>query len=219
MARAASPPAPVRWRRACGADAAGAVAVGRALDVAPHHAPGVAGALHLLQVHRILLGGPFRGGRGPGLAALRLRVFAGLGRLGRGRSGGRTLRFRRWRWRAFGSFRCGARLVNHAEHLADLDVFAVLAVDPAQHAALRRRHLEVDLVRFQLHQRIAGRDDVPFLAEPLGDSRVNDGFADLWHNDVYGHESSGASLPFAAGELRVAPALGGHRALRRSRWP
>ena len=81
---------------------------------------------------------------------------------------------------------CAARrrLVDDPEHFADLHVLAVLAVDAAQHAGLRRADLEVDLVGLELDERIAGGDGVAFLPQPLGDARVDDGLTDFGHDDV-----------------------------------
>ncbi len=57
----------------------------------------------------------------------------------------------------------------------------------AQHTRLRRANLEIDLVGLELDERIAGRDDVPFLAQPLGDAGVDDGFSDFGNDDIGWH--------------------------------
>ena len=61
---------------------------------------------------------------------------------------------------------------------------AVPAVDAAQHAVVRRADFDVNLVGLELDERIAGRDGVAFLAQPFGDTRVDDGFTDFGHEDV-----------------------------------
>ena len=75
-------------------------------------------------------------------------------------------------------------LVDDAQHLADLDVLALLALDPAQHPGLRRADLEIDLVGLELDERIAGGDGLPFLAQPLGDAGIDDRFTDFGYDDV-----------------------------------
>ena len=52
----------------------------------------------------------------------------------------------------------GAGVLDHAQHLADLDVLAILPRDLRQHAGLRRADLEIDLVGLELDQRVAGGD-------------------------------------------------------------
>ena len=78
-------------------------------------------------------------------------------------------------------------VLDHAQHLADLHVVAVLAIDALRDAGLGRGDLEVDLVGLELDQRIADRDGVPFLAQPLRDARVDDRFADFRNDDVRRH--------------------------------
>ena len=91
---------------------------------------------------------------------------------------GRVRRRRRRRRRAL------RRLVQDPQHFADLHVVAVLAVDAAQHAGVRRADLDVDLVGLELDERIAGGDGVAFLAQPLGDARVDDRLTDFGHDDI-----------------------------------
>ena len=73
------------------------------------------------------------------------------------------------------------------EHFADLHVGAVLVIDPAQHAGFRRRDLEVDLVGFELDERIAGRDDVAGLLQPARHARIDDRLADFGNDDICWH--------------------------------
>ena len=54
-----------------------------------------------------------------------------------------------------------------AEHLANLHVLAVLAIDAAEDAGLRRADLDVDLVGLELDQRLAGGNRIALLAQPL----------------------------------------------------
>jgi hypothetical protein len=124
----------------------------------------------------VLLGGLLRSRGGA-------RLLAGGGRLGSrglhvaGRLGRRSVAGPPRR-------RTSGGLVDHPEHLTHLHVVAVAPIDAAQHASLRSAHLEVDLVGLELHQRITGGDDLPFLAQPLGDAGVDDRFSDFGHDDV-----------------------------------
>ena len=51
----------------------------------------------------------------------------------------------------------------------------------------RRPDLEIDLVGLELDERIARRHAIAFLAQPLGDPRIDDGFTDFRDDDVCGH--------------------------------
>ena len=159
---------------------------GRLLDVAPHHPAGVAAAAHAGEIDVAAPRPPCARSASPAAACRRSRC--------RGR--GRRRRLRRglgaaWRSASPQPRRAGAgrrrRLLDHAQHLADLDVLAVLAGDPGQHAGLWRADLEVDLVGLELDERVAGGDVVAFLAQPLGDARVDNRLADFGHDDVRGH--------------------------------
>ena len=148
-------------------------AAGRLLDVAAHHAAGVAAAAHVREVDGVLLGRLARG-----RCRTRLAVRLGLGcRRRRGvasrRLGGAAVPRR--------------RLVDAAQHLANLHVVAVLAADAAEDAGLRRADLDVDLVGLELDQRIAGGDDIALLAQPLRHAGIDDGLSDFGNDDVYGH--------------------------------
>ena len=84
--------------------------------------------------------------------------------------------------------RGGAVLIDDGEHLADLDVLAFLALDAGEDAALLGADLEVDLLGFELDQRLADLDAVAFLLQPLRDARFDDRFAQFWNDDV-GHDA------------------------------
>ena len=79
------------------------------------------------------------------------------------------------------------RFVHDPQHLADLHVVAVLAIDAARARPPAGRDLEVDLVGLELDERIADGDDVAFLAQPLGDARVDDRLADFGDDDIRRH--------------------------------
>jgi len=59
--------------------------------------------------------------------------------------------------------------------------------DALEHAGPGRGHFDVDLVRLQLDEGLAGGDRVAFLLEPPRDPRIHDGLADLGHDDVDRH--------------------------------
>ena len=59
--------------------------------------------------------------------------------------------------------------LDHAQHLANLDVLSVLPRYPAQHAGLRSADLEIDLVGLELHERVTGGDHVSFVSQPFRD--------------------------------------------------
>ena len=84
---------------------------------------------------------------------------------------------------------CRRAILDDPEHVADLHVGAVAVRDLAEHAGLRRRDLDVDLVGLELDERLADGDGVAFLLQPLGDARVDDRLADFRHDDVSGHMS------------------------------
>ena len=93
-------------------------------------------------------------------------------------------------------------LLDHAEHFPDFDVLPVFPIDPFEHATLRRRHFEVDLVGFELNQRIASGDALAFLAQPLRHAGVDDRLTDF--RDDYVHRQW---LPFRARQRTVLPGL------------
>ena len=93
-------------------------------------------------------------------------------------------------------------LLDHAEHFPDFDVLPVFPIDPFEHATLRRRHFEVDLVGFELNQRIASGDALAFLAQPLRHAGVDDRLPDF--RDDYVHRQW---LPFRARQRTVLPGL------------
>ncbi len=86
-----------------------------------------------------------------------------------------------------GPQRC--RVLDDAQHIADLHVVAILAAD-LEDASLRGRDLEVNFVRLELDERVADRHGVPFLAEPLRHARVHDGLADFRDDYVRRHAKS-----------------------------
>src|SRR4029079_10354496 len=89
-------------------------------------------------------------------------------------------------------------VLDDAEHLANLDVLAIFPIDALQHTTLRRRHLEVDLIGLELHERIHASDDFSFVAQPLRDAGVHDRLSDLGNDYVGWHR-----LAFAARQLTV----------------
>ena len=156
-------------------------------DVAAHHAAGVAGVPLIVRELDVVLR-PRRAARTASQRGwLRLdrlsRSAAALSAAGLLR---RLLRRsarrpglwprRRLLFRAF--------LFDDAQHLADLHVLAVAAVDPREHAGLRRADLDVDLVGLELDERVAGRHALAFLLQPARDARVDDRLADLGHDDI-----------------------------------
>ena len=122
------------------------------------------------------------------LSGVRRRVRRGRLGLRRGRPAGRLGRRRVRRGGISGRLR-GFRLVDHAEHLAHFHILAILPIDAAEDASLRRADLEIDLVRFELHERIPGGHDVPFLAQPVGTARIDDRLTDFRHDNVGWHQT------------------------------
>ena len=134
-------------------------------------------------------------------------------RLARGRRGAGRLRGHRGSrcgglggWRRLGGrlgLAPGGRtgVLDHAEHLADLDVLAILPRNLRQHAGLRGADLEVDLVGLELDERVARGDLIALPAQPLGDARVDNRLADLGYDDVGSH--GGQVLEWAAVCARV----------------
>ena len=119
-------------------------------------------ALRAVGVDRVFSGGSLRCGR----------CFRGSCRL---RLAGRRARERR---RPLSPLAPAASSIT-PEHLADLHVLAILAIDAREDAGLCRRDLEVDLVGLELDQRIADGDGVAFLLQPLRDAGVDDRLADF----------------------------------------
>src|SRR5690606_32990680 len=75
--------------------------------------------------------------------------------------------------------------VEHPQHLADLDVLALLPLDAGEHAGALGADLEVDLVGLELDQRLAGGDGLSFLFQPARDARLDDGFTKLRDDDIH----------------------------------
>ena len=92
-----------------------------------------------------------------GLARRRRDAGLRVATVGRGRAGGRD--WRRPAARSLAPSPSARPSRRCAEHLADLHVGAILVIDAAQDAALRRADLDIDLVGLELDQRIAGGDD------------------------------------------------------------
>ena len=65
-------------------------------------------------------------------------------------------------------------------------------------------NLEIDFVGLELDERIAGRDRLAFLAQPLGDTGIDDGFTDFGNDDVCGHRCFGCQLPVTGCQEPVA---------------
>ena len=60
-------------------------------------------------------------------------------------------------------------------------------IDPAQYAGDGRRHFQVDLVGFELDQRIAQRDDVADVLHPASDAGFDNRLTDFGDYDVCRH--------------------------------
>src|SRR5690606_24012607 len=75
--------------------------------------------------------------------------------------------------------------VEHPQHLADLDVLALLPLDAGEHAGTLGADLEIDLVGLELDQRLAGGDGVSFLFQPARDARLDDGLTKLRDDDIH----------------------------------
>ena len=88
--------------------------------------------------------------------------------------------------RRAGGAAAGAVLVDDGEQFADLDVLAFLARDAGDDAALLGADLEVDLLGFELDERVADLDAIAFLLQPPRDARLDDRFSELRDDDV-GH--------------------------------
>ena len=180
------------------------------LDVAPHHAARIAAPLHLSQIDRILLGRLSRRRRCARLRACTLCVSSCTlcGSTCTLRVSSCTLSIRSCTLCGSActlSIRsctlCGSTctlnaststlsasactLLDRPQYIADFHIRAVLVIDPGEHAGARRRDLEIDLVGFELDERITGGDRVPFFLEPLGDTGVDDGFSDFRNDNVY----------------------------------
>ena len=155
-----------------------AAARGRLLDVALHDAAGVAAAAHAGEIDVVRCAALRAVGVARGFAAVAAAASAGrrfgrrLPRLGAAVGGGGA-----------GCAAADASSITPSTSPTFTSV-AVLCVDLAQHAGLRRADLEVDLVGLELDERLAGGDGVAFLLQPLRDARVDDRLADFGHDDV-----------------------------------
>ena len=77
--------------------------------------------------------------------------------------------------------------LDGAQHLAHPHVLALLPDDLRQHAVLLRADLDVDLVRFQPDDRVAGLDRVAFVLQPLRDGRLDHRLAQGGHSYLARH--------------------------------
>ena len=172
--RLAARPAAARWRGGL----ARAAAAGSRLPRRPlHHAAGVAAAADLREIDFVLLRGLARRRRRARPASLSSAASA-------------RLRCGRRRLPRLGARRGAALAASSSMTPSTSPTFTSApscAIDAAQHAGLRRRDLEVDLVGLELDERVADGDGVPFLLQPLRDARVDDRFADFGDDDVRWH--------------------------------
>ena len=79
------------------------------------------------------------------------------------------------------------RIVHGTELIADSSDGEERMCDRFEDAVLRRGHLDVDFVRLELDERLAGADRIAGLFQPLGDTRIDDRLAHFRDNDVHGH--------------------------------
>jgi hypothetical protein len=109
----------------------------------------------------------------------RLQAAVSTGyRSGPGRSRRLLSRFGR-RSRACRSIGGGSRgrrraAIHERQNLADADRIAFLFEDLGQRSILLYRNFDIDLVRFELDDRLARGDSITFLLEPLADRGVDD---------------------------------------------
>ena len=82
------------------------------------------------------------------------------------------------------------RFVDDAQQLADLDVLALLPRDAGEDAAFLGVHLEVDLLGFELDERLANLDAVAFLLQPARDAGLDDRFTKFRNDDIGHRENS-----------------------------
>ena len=66
---------------------------------------------------------------------------------------------------------------------------------------MRSADLEIDLVGLELHERVAGGDQVSFVSQPFRDAGVDDRFSDFRHDDIRSHV---LVCPCLIGALRPA---------------
>jgi hypothetical protein len=62
-------------------------------------------------------------------------------------------------------------------------------IDAGEDTGLGRRYLQIDLVGFELDQRVAGGNRIARLLQPLRHTRVDDGLADFRNEDVDRHKN------------------------------
>ena len=156
---------------------------GRLLDVAPHDAPGIAAALHACSRSTSFSSAALRA---VGVERVSLAAAFSLSTLRRWRrlpAGACAAALARFGGRRAGVRACG--FVDHAEHLADLHVLAVLAIDPAR--ARRPAAPPTSRSILSVSSSTSGSPaatDVAFLAQPLRDARVDDRLTDFRDDDV-----------------------------------
>ena len=112
--------------------------------------------------------------------------LAGIG--GSLAGGRRSFGLRRTRSCRRGGRRRGSRrLVDGRQHVAGVDRFAFSRGDLAEHAALVRGDIDVDLLRLELHQRFASFHRLTFVLEPGAYRRLDDRFTQHGNADVNRH--------------------------------
>ena len=186
------------------------LADGRLLDVAPHDAAGVAAAAHAAEIDVVIFGRLARGRR---RARLRRRLLIRFrARSGSGWRGSDAL--------AAPGRACGRRPAASSITPSTSPTFTSspslrsmrLSTPPCG-----RRDLEVDLVGLELDERVADRDDVAFLAQPLRHAGVDDRLADFGDDDVRRHAKSSVARVsgLRSQALRLVLQLLGLTAVRR----
>jgi hypothetical protein len=81
-------------------------------------------------------------------------------------------------------------VLDHAQYFAHLDVRAVTVRDLREHARLRCRDLEIDLVGLELDEGLADIDGVPFFFQPLRHPGIDDRLTDFGNDYVCRHPDS-----------------------------
>jgi hypothetical protein len=104
---------------------------------------------------------------------------------------GSRFRGRRWSGGGFGWRTVGrTAIANHAKYVAHEDIFALVPLHLEQDATLVGRHLEINLVGFELHERIAHLNTLTGLLQPACDSGLDHRFSELGHYDICRHDTT-----------------------------
>ncbi len=74
-----------------------------------------------------------------------------------------------------------------AEHRADREAHPLLGDDLGQGSGRRRRDFDIDLVGFELDQRLVDGDRLTRMLEPFRDRRLGDQLAEARHLDLDCH--------------------------------